>query len=96
MAGRIRQIVKRGTWLYDGTLQSKVLIIRCNYFEGPKIIDEEPTPGYPPTDSEGCFYFPEYDIPGGNRGSGSRVFGSLAEAVRKAETTIKGPIIWQD
>jgi hypothetical protein len=96
MTERIKEIVKRGTWLYDGTVRAEVLIIRQNYFEGPKIVDEEPTPGYPPTDSQGCFYAIEYDIPRGGAGGSGPVFGSLADAVQKAEATIKGPIVWKD
>jgi hypothetical protein len=49
MSERVFQIVRRGSWLYDHTVPAEVQIVRRNYFDGPKIVDEEPTPGYPPT-----------------------------------------------
>jgi hypothetical protein len=91
---RIRQILKHGTWLYDGTVKADVWIVRQNYFEGPVITDEEPTPGYPPTDAEGCFYFPEYRVPGAGAGSGGSVFSSPEEAIRRAEDVLKSQIVW--
>ena len=94
MTQKIRQILRRGTWLYDGIVRGEVWIVRQNYFEGPKTTDEEPTPGYPPTDAEGCFYFPEYRIPRAGAGSGGQVFGSIEDAIRYAETILKSPIAW--
>ena len=91
---KIRQVLRQGTWLYGGVTKSDVWIIRQNYFEGPEITDEEPTVGYPPRDNEGCFYFPEYRIPGAGAGSGSGVFGSAEDAIRRAEA-ICGPVAWE-
>jgi hypothetical protein len=92
---RLRQIMRRGTWLYGGSVEAAVAIVRQNYFEGPQPEDEPPTPGYPPVDEDGCFYGVEYAIPGAGAGSGSQVFVSLEEAVRHAETTIESPIAWE-
>jgi hypothetical protein len=84
--------MRRGTWLYGGSLEAAVSIVRQNYFECPRPEDEPPTPGYPPVDDDGCFYAVKYAIPGAGAGSGSRVFGSLEEAVRHAEMTVHTPL----
>jgi hypothetical protein len=91
---KIRQVLRHGSWLYDGTIKSDIWIIRQNYFEGPEITDEETDPSYPPTDSEGCFYFPEYRIPGAGGGSGGRVFGSADDAIDHAEKRLGIGIVW--
>jgi hypothetical protein len=96
MTERVKEIVRRGSWLYDGSVSAGVSIVRRNYFDGPKIVDEEPMPGYPPTDAEGCFYSVEYDVPRAGRGSGGEVYGCIEDAVRAAEAILKGPVIWQD
>jgi hypothetical protein len=92
---KIRQVLRHGTWLYGGVTKSDVWIVRQNYFEGPKFTDEEPTPGYPPTDSEGCFYLPQYRIPGAGAGGGGEVFSSIEDAIRRAEAIV-GAIAWDD
>ena len=94
MTDRIFQIVRRGSWLYDGTVPAEVQIVRRNYFDGPTIIDEEPLPGYPPRDAEGCFYAIDYYLENGQKGVGE-VFGSLEAAVTGAERTLRRPITWQ-
>jgi hypothetical protein len=94
MTEKIKQTLKHGTWLYGGVTKSDVWIIRQNYFEGPALPEEEKTPGYPPTDAEGCFYLPSYNIPGAGAGSGGPVFGSMEEAVRHAETIVKSGVTW--
>ena len=92
----MKQTLKRGSWLYDGSLPAAVTIVRQNYFEGPHVTDETQTRGYPPTDAEGCFYSVEYNIPpGAGSGSSGPVFGSLDEAVRHAEAILKSPIAWE-
>jgi hypothetical protein len=91
---RIRETVQRGTWLYGGTAQASVSIVRQNYFEGPAITEEASEPGYPPTDSDGCFYAVEYGIPGAGKGCSGRVFGSAEDARQHAEETLKSPIHW--
>lgn len=50
---QVKEIIKRGRWIYGGTVQSEVWIIKQNYFEGPTPMDEDPTPGYPPRDENG-------------------------------------------
>jgi hypothetical protein len=59
MVERVRQIVKRGTWLYDGTVPCEVRVIKTNYFEHPGPDDEEKDESYPPRDADGNFYFVE-------------------------------------
>ena len=90
----MRKTLKRGSWLYAGNVRAAVAIVKQNYFEGPVVTDKPQTPGYPPTDSEGCFYCVKYAIPGAGAGSSGRVWGSLDEAVRHAEAMLKSPIIW--
>jgi hypothetical protein len=96
MTNKIRQVLRHGSWLYDGTTKSDVWIVRQNYFEGHKITDEETDPAYPPTDAEGCFYFPEYRIPGAGAGSGGEVFGTANEALGQAEKILGSSIIWDE
>ena len=91
---KIRQVLRHGSWLYGGTTKSDVWIVRQNYFEGPKITDEEIDPSYPPSDAEGCFYFPEYCIPGAGAGSGGNVFGTIDEAIDKAEKILGSSVTW--
>jgi hypothetical protein len=92
---RVRETLKQGSWLYDGSVRARVAIVKRNYFEGPVVTDELETPGYPPTDADGCFYSIEYGIPGAGAGASGSVFGSLEEAVRHAEATLKSPIEWE-
>jgi hypothetical protein len=94
MTEKIRQILIHGTWLYGGTAESDVWIIRQNYFDGPEIIDDLVDPAYPPRDATGCFYFPEWRIPGAGAGGGGGVFGSAEEAIQQAERIIKSGITW--
>jgi len=90
---RIKKIVQRGAWLYDNSIPCELLIVRQNYFEGPQS-DEEPTPGYPPTDAEGCHYYAAYVMNGATR-SVTNCFGSAAEAAQKAAETLGQAIKWQ-
>ena len=94
MSERVFQIVRRGSWLYDHTVPAEVQIVRRNYFDGPKIVDEEPTPGYPPTDAEGCFYAIDYYLSNGQKGVCGEVFASLEDAAKRAEETLQSPIPW--
>jgi hypothetical protein len=94
MSARVKEIVRRGKWVYGEEVISEVLIFRQNYFEGPRITDEEPTPGYPPRDQHGMFYYAAYAQRGVIRGV-SNVCGSVNEATQLAEQTIQGPIVWE-
>ena len=95
MTSRVFQIVQRGSWLYDGNVPAEVQIVRRNYFDGPTGVDEEPVPGYPPRDSEGCFYAIDYYLENGQKGVCGEVFGSVDEAAREAERTLRSPITWR-
>ena len=94
MTSRIFQIVRRGAWMYDGTVPAEVQIVRRNYFDGPAIVGEEPASGYPPRDAEGCFYAIDYYLENGQKGVCGEVFGSLEAAVAEAERTLRPPITW--
>jgi hypothetical protein len=97
MTQKIRQIIKHGTWLYGGATKSDVWIVRQNYFEGPEVTDDlRGDPEYPPHDADGCFYFPEYRIPGAGMGSGGEVVGSAEEAIFLAEKILKNGISWDE
>lgn len=93
MAQNVKEIVRRGRWMYDGTVPTEVCIVRQNYFEGPPIVDEEPTPGYPPRDENGMFYYVAYKQRGSVR-SVSNLCGSAEEAAALAERTVQDPIVW--
>lgn len=94
MSAHVKEIVRRGKWVYAEAVPSEVLIFRQNYFEGPPIADEEPTPGYPPRDEDGMFYYAAYAQTGAIRGV-SNVCGSATEAAQLAERTVQGQIIWE-
>lgn len=93
-AKRVMETLRRGTWLYDNCVRAAVSIVRQNYFEGPNVTDESKTSEYPPTDVDGCFYSVEYHIPGAGKGGRGHVFGTVEDATRHAETTLKTPITW--
>ena len=92
MAERVKQVVKVGSWLYDGTVESHVQIVKQNYFELPEPEDEESTPGYPPRDKDGNYYY-EYFTPGAGKGL-SNLFGSAEDAIQNAIETLRSPIEW--
>ena len=62
MTNRVKETVKRGTWIYDGTAPCEVWIIKQNFIEGPRIDAEELHPGYPPYDEHGEFYYAAYAV----------------------------------
>ena len=92
MSGHVKEITKRGRWMYGGTAPSEVWIIKQSYIEGPPI-DEEPTPAYPPYDLNGMFYHAAYVRQDAIRGV-SNLCGSSDETVLLAERTILGTIVW--
>ena len=92
MAERVRQVVKQGTWLYDGTVPCEVEVIKSNYFERPEP-DEDKVPGYPPRDADGNFYFVRLTLKGIARGV-FKCFGSSDEAVQGVMKKLVGPIHW--
>lgn len=88
-----RQIVKRGEWLYDGTVPCEVRIIKANFLEHHfKSDGNPPDPNYPPRDKRGNFYLVEYEIKRGGDSSVSNYFASLEEAVNEATTKLNGAI----
>ena len=93
MTAKVYEVVRTGTWVYGETVTASVRVVRRNYFDGPKIIDEEPA-APPPTNVDGCFYSIEYDLPGAGRGSSGRVYGSLGEAMEGAEEVLRQRVAW--
>lgn len=97
------RIVKTGTWLYDGSVQTPVDIIALDYdwwyslteADGLLDPDEQPEAMGP----DGCLYYVRFrkalqlaestwiDSPG---------HATLAEAMRYAESIIVGGITWHD
>jgi hypothetical protein len=94
MSTRVKEVVRKGRWNYGGKVPSEIWIIQQNYIEGPRIEDEEPTPGYPPYDGNGMFYYAAYMQKGAIRGV-SRLCRSAEEAVSLAEQTIHGQAEWE-
>jgi hypothetical protein len=62
--------------------------------QGPTPDDEDRTPGYPPRDENGMFYYAGYVQESAIKGV-SNVCGSSEEAVRLAEQTIQSQITWE-
>jgi hypothetical protein len=102
MADDLRvEVVRIGTWLYDGTVPTPVRILRQNwdyYYE--KDFDEEP----PSLNAEGCAFYVAYGEPwvssdGWNRvdyPSRSRTCLSAEEAVELATATLGQSIVWTE
>jgi hypothetical protein len=92
MTERVKDIVRKGRWLYDGTVPSEVWIIRQNYFEGPTITEEESDTNYPRRDGDGMFYYAAFAQQSTVK-SVSNLFGSAEEAVQEADHIVHG-ITW--
>lgn len=90
-----QQVIKSGTWLYDGQVEKAILIIRQNwdyyYEEG---YDSDP----PDLNEAGEAYYLAYDGPDeqGRYRPQSKTCLSPEEAIRLAEKTIVGGIRWFD
>jgi hypothetical protein len=85
---RYSEIVKSGTWKYDGTVDTDVYIVQQNwdycYDEG---FEDEPEK----LNKDGVVYHVLF--------AGlheSQAFMHLEEAIREAESRIAGPIDWND
>lgn len=90
---RVREIVKRGEWVYDGAVPCELRVVMTNFFEHPGPEDDEKVAGYPPRDENGNFYVVEYLMKGRVRGV-SNCFGSLEDAVKEATGKLESPIRW--
>jgi len=91
---RIREVVKRGTWLYGGAVPCEVHIFETNYSDAPPIIDDpDINPDYPPRDNAGNFYFAVYFVRGQRRGV-SNCFGSVEDAQAAVAAVVGGTLKW--
>lgn len=95
------KIIQVGTWLYDGTVEKSVRIIRQNwdyfYEEG---YDDDP----PDLNADGHAFYAVYGAPvppepgnpylGEGYTSRSRTCLSREEAIELAEASVVGPISW--
>jgi len=94
------QTVRRGTWLYGGTLPAEVRIVKSVDWstDGIVVEDDLADPSYPPRDPDGFSYGVEYYLRGvegrTSKGVSAELFASLEDAVRHAETTLREPIKW--
>ena len=94
------EIVRHGTWLYDGVVPADVNIVKLTDADippGPE--DEGSVPGYPPRDGQGYFYGVDYFVhgrAGTSKGVSARLFGSVKDASRHATDTLKVAINWDD
>jgi hypothetical protein len=92
---KIRLVVRRGIWLYDGIVPCEVLIVRRNYFDGPPLPPEE-AQLCPPvqTDDEGFHYYAEVFMQGEYRGFASKFHATADEAVAEASKLLQPPVTW--
>jgi hypothetical protein len=96
-------IVKVGTWLYGGIVETPVDIIsldcdfdhELNKADGQLAPDDEPTPLGP----DGCLYYVRFQhaltLPTPTWPD-SRGFATVEEAMRCAEGKVKGGVRWHD
>jgi hypothetical protein len=92
-------VLRRGSWLYDGTIPAEVMIVKYRDGDLPPEPEEDQVPGYPPRDADGYFYGVNYFVHGRGgtaKGVAGRLFASPEEAARHAEATLKTPITWND
>ena len=85
-------VVRSGTWWYDGTLPSRIRIVRCPVFHGSGY-EEDPPEVREDRDVES--FYVRYSPPVGP--FGDTTFGpylTLEAAVEHVHQTIRGPIEW--
>jgi hypothetical protein len=82
------RVVKRGSFLYDGSAPCHIEIIQTDFRPGCDD-DEEPI-----DDAYGEFYEIRYHWPGQPSCAGSGYCDSLAEAMASVETIVK-QVIWE-
>jgi len=91
--------MRRGSWLYDGTIPAEVMIVKYRDGDLPSGPEEDAMPSYPPRGADGYFYGVEYFVhgrAGRQKGVSGWLFGSPHEATKHAEATLKFPITWKD
>ena len=90
-------VIRSGSWLYDGTITGRVRILKIKG-DGPNIVEtDEEESGHSPTDNDGCYYVAEYGLPIlGRPTCGSRGFATPQEATHHAEETLPSPVVWDD
>jgi hypothetical protein len=83
-----KRVVKRGTFLYDGTCECRVEIVETNIRYGSGDYEDEPTIR---DDVEGVFFEIRYESAGSDRrvSSGIRGFENIEAAVRHVESSVK-------
>jgi hypothetical protein len=82
------RVVKRGSFLYDGSARCDVQIIQTNFRPG-SADDEAPI-----EDAYGEFYEIRYSWPGQSSRAGGGYRDSLIEAIAAVEATVK-EVVWQ-
>lgn len=93
------QVLRSGSWIYDGEAVGKVRILKMKG-DGPNLPafeDDDDEVGNPPTDSEGYYYVAEFSLAGlGASNNGSSSWHVTAEeAVRYAEENLPSTISWE-
>ncbi len=87
------EIVKRGRWLYDRTVEKHVVIIKQNwdyYFD--KGYDDSPQD----LNSKGSAYYAILDCVDLNTSIRSRTCLSLSEAINLSEEKLPSKVVWDD
>ena len=86
------QVVKRGTWLYDGTAKSAVRIIETDIAYGSG--DHEDLPEIR-DDRSGEFFYVQWAPPGDDVFKGSSgPFSTIQEAIVEVEKHTQGTVRW--
>ena len=75
MSDIVKEVVRRGAWLYDGSVPGEIQVIKTDFCEEPDYGEENP--GYPPRDADGNFYYVQYTLVGRSSSSISKSFASV-------------------
>jgi len=91
---RKQEVIRRGVWLYDGSVETPVFVIKQNwdyYFE------DGYSDGKPDLNDDGEAYYLSYSAPqdGEFHRASSRTCLSENEAIRLAEETLTGGVRWK-
>jgi hypothetical protein len=90
-----KEVIRSGTWLYDGCVEARVRILKI---KGSGYEEDEEGPQSPPEDANGFYYVAEFRLPPfDSLGNGSTSWGHATadEAIKYAEEILPSRIRWE-
>ena len=90
------EVLRGGSWLYDGTVIGHVRILKVKGAEPNILYSDDEDTVHPPTDANGFYYVAEFWLPstGNSMGSSSWGHATVEEAIRYAEEKLPNPVNW--